>query len=128
MRQTNLFNKPRKKQAHPESDLQISCVRWFRYQYAKYARLLFSIPNGAVTSEVQRRLLVANGLVNGVSDLMLAYPSGYYHSMFVEMKVGKNKQSKYQKDFQKAVEGAGFKYVVCYTIDEFITEINEYLK
>lgn len=128
MRQTNLFNKPRKKQAHPESDLQIAAVRWFRYQYAKYAKLLFSIPNGAHTSEFQRQILTAQGMLSGASDLMLAYPSGYYHSLFIEMKHGKNKQADEQKAFQKAVEEAGFKYVVCYTLDEFMTAINEYLK
>lgn len=127
MRQANLFNKPRKKQAHHESDMQVSCVRWFRYQYPKYSKLLFSIPNGAHTSGFQRQILVAQGMVNGVADLMFAYPSGYYHSMFIEMKHGKNKQSQHQKDFQKAAGEAGFKYVICYSFDEFQQEINQYL-
>ena len=29
-----------------ESQLQIQCVRWFRYQYPKLAPLLIHIPNG----------------------------------------------------------------------------------
>ena len=33
-----------------------------------------------------------------------------------------------QKIFQQEVEKIGYKYIVCRSVDDFITEINEYIK
>jgi len=43
----------------------------------------------------------------------------------VEAKVGKNKQTDYQKDFEKRLIAAGGLYKVVYTLDEFIEFIDE---
>jgi len=112
---------------HPESDLQQSCVKWFRYQYPELKRLLFSIPNGGFT-DFQRKIKSAEGMVSGVCDLFLSYPSNGFHGMYIEMKSGKNTLSINQEEFISDASSAGYKCVVCYSFDEFEKEVNNYLQ
>ena len=67
------------------------------------------------------------GVVPGVSDLLLLYPSGKYHALCVEMKTPKGRQSEVQKAWQRAVERAGYKYALCRSLTDFITTIEKYL-
>lgn len=113
---------------HPESVLQQNCVRWFRLQYGSLARNLISIPNGAKVSMTQARIIKAEGLVSGASDLFLFYPARGFHGLAIEMKTPTGRQSDSQKLWQKAVEEQGYKYIICRSFDDFLREINDYLK
>lgn len=70
----------------------------------------------------------AEGTVSGVADLILLVPRGEYHSLCIEMKNGKGRQSENQKAWQVDAERNGNKYVVCRSIDDFIGTINVYLR
>lgn len=110
-----------------ESRLQSSCVLWFRTQYRRYANLLFSVPNGAKRSRRQGARYKAEGMVAGVSDLILLIPRGCYGSLCIEMKQKGNYQQKNQKEWQALAESVGNKYVVCKTIEEFMRAVNSYM-
>lgn len=112
---------------HGESRLQATCVKWFRLQYPKLDRLLFAVPNGGYRSRFEAAILNGEGVVSGVSDLILLIPSNRYASLCIEMKSGRNRQTDNQKAFQAAVEATGNKYVVCRTFDEFVKIIKDYL-
>ena len=113
---------------HEESNLQISCVQWFRLQYPKLRLNLFSVPNGGHRRIETAIWMQKEGAVSGVSDLIFAFPSGRYSALFIEMKIHPNKQSKAQKEFQKAIDiFPEYKYIICYTLEQFIHEINNYL-
>jgi hypothetical protein len=43
------------------------------------------------------------------------------------MKAPDGRQRDSQKEWQKAVEEQGYKYILCYGIEEFQTKIKEYL-
>jgi hypothetical protein len=103
-------------------------VNWFRYQYPQYRKLLFSVPNGGVRTPKNARVLKAEGVTAGVSDLLLLVPSGDYHGFCIEMKIGKNKQSDLQKEWQLLVTNQGYKYKVIYSVEEFRTDIKTYLE
>lgn len=111
-----------------ESKLQQTCVRWFRFHYPDYHKLLFAIPNGGKRNAVTASILKAEGVVAGVADLFLAVPSPDYHGLFIEMKYGKGKQSPEQVAFQKAVIMQGYRYEVVRSFDEFMGLVNSYLK
>lgn len=113
---------------HIESDIQIACVTWFRYQYSKFDTLLFAVPNGGPRNKVTASILKAEGVVAGVSDLILLVPRTQYHGLCIEMKTSKGTQQDTQIAFQKAVESQGYKYVLCRSVDDFRKEINNYLK
>ncbi len=127
---------------HRESDLQKSCVTWFRLQYPRLALLLFAVPNGGQRT---RRTYVKNGQVysycpegrklrqegelKGVSDLILLKPNSRYASLCIEMKTTQkgSAQSPEQEAWEKAVTEAGNKYVVCRSLDDFMDTIKAYL-
>lgn len=62
----------------------------------------------------------AEGVVSGVSDLLLLVPSRQYHGLCIEFKTDKGRQSEAQKEWQRAVELQGFCYRVVRSLDEFI--------
>ena len=113
---------------HEEDKLQQSCIRWFDYQHPKLSLLLHHSPNGGLRSKVTGAILKSEGALAGVADLFLSVPNRFYHGLYIEMKKPKGRQQESQKLFQQAVEAQGYKYALCYSLDEFITIINEYLK
>lgn len=119
--------KPRKKPKHHESELQIACVRWFNVQYPNYKGLLFSVPNAAKRGKAIAGIMKAEGLVHGVSDLILLVPNKNYLALCLETKYGKGMQSQYQKDFEVRVLNQGYNYRVYWTIEQFISIINNHL-
>lgn len=110
-----------------EHNIQVACVRWFAYQYPELQGLLFAVPNGGRRDAVTGAKLKAEGVIAGVSDLILLVPSCNHGAMMIEMKTGKGRQSEEQKRWQTIVERMNYKYVVCRSFDEFQKIINEYL-
>lgn len=125
-RQRKSAGKPRTR-SHEESELQIACVRWFRYQHPSVAPLLFAVPNGGVRNAVTASILKAEGVVAGVADLLLLVPSGGWHGLAIEMKTPTGRQSERQRAWQRAVEGQGYLYAVCRSVEGFITTVEGYL-
>lgn len=93
---------------HLESNFQIQVVRSLRAA----GFLVFSVPNGQRLDLKRAQLAKREGLLSGVSDLVIVLPRG--RVVFVEIKspTGKGRQSPTQKDFQKAVEKRGHVYMV----------------
>lgn len=112
---------------HEESNIQRWCVFWFRRQYAHLARLLFAVPNGGRRDAVTGKILKAEGVIPGVSDLILLVPAGGYHGLCIEMKTAKGRQQPSQKEWQTDVERNGYKYIVCRSVEQFIAEVRSYL-
>lgn len=112
---------------HDESRIQQSCVWWFRHQYAPLSRLLFAVPNGGRRDAVTGAILKAEGVVAGVADLILLFPSSGYHGLCIEMKTRRGQQRDTQKEWQAAVEKAGYKYIVCRSLEQFMGEVRSYL-
>ena len=104
---------------HRESDLQIRCIKWFRYQYPAYARLLYHPKNEGNGNRRQGAISKAEGVQPGVADLILHVPALnvpkgfvgaetlvkslfdttalFYTSLAVEMKTPTGTQSKEQR-------------------------------
>lgn len=114
-----------------EHDLQVACVEWFRYQYPHLHNRLFAVPNGGYRDRKTACKLKAEGVLSGVSDLILLKPNAQFHALLIEMKVTEkySHQSDEQKAWQNDLTALGeYKYVVCRTIDDFMREVNDYLK
>lgn len=122
-------------EGYTESKIQHTCVCWFRQTFPHVGDLLFAVPNGGWRGARAGAMMVYEGQVKGVADLILLYPSGGRSSLCLEMKVPKNKkgrragtQSEAQEEWQKLVETYGSTYVVCHGLIEFITAICSYLQ
>ena len=115
---------------HLESQLQRQCVAWFRMQYPKHAKLLFAVPNGGGRSRVEAAIMKAEGVVAGVSDLILLEPRGGYGCLCIEMKREdkSSRQSAIQKEWQAATEEAGNVYAIAKSFDDFVAIMNSYMR
>ena len=120
---------PRKRRPSSEEEhhLQCNCVKWFRLQYPRMKHNLFAVPNGGDRNKVVAGKLKAEGVLPGVSDLILLKRSSDYGGLLIEMKTRKGVQADSQKEWQEKISKDGYKYVVCRSLDDFMREVNEYL-
>ena len=121
---------------HKESDLQIRCVNWFRYQYPEFARLMEHPKNEGNGNRRQGAIAKAEGVTKGVADLILHVPSFpgqetnwvfYFCSLAIEMKTPTGKQSPEQKEWQRLFEAAGGLYIIVRSYDDFVAEVTRYM-
>lgn len=109
-----------------ESNLQISCVKWFKLQYPN--TIIAAIPNGGKRNAITASILKQEGVLAGMPDLMICCAKNGYNGLFIEMKFGKNKLSSNQVEIIEKLRQENYKVEVCYTFDEFVKVCNEYLK
>lgn len=115
-----------------EAQIQHSCVAWFRIKFPDKKCLLLAIPNGGARTGASGAMRKYEGALAGASDLILLHKRGGYGALLIEMKRPKVKgqsagrQSDSQQEFQSQAEKAGYKYIVCHGIEEFIRGLCEY--
>lgn len=119
--------KHRRPPSDEEHRIQTACVQWFRLQFKQLRMNLFAVPNGSKRDVIIGAKLKEEGVLAGVSDLILLYPSGEYSALCIEMKTPKGKQSQSQQLWQQHIEAYGYKYVICRSLSEFMEAINNYL-
>lgn len=113
---------------HIETELQKSCIKWFRLQYPQQAVLLFA-NNQNGKSMLEQIRLNAMGVNSGTSDLLYLSPKGLY---CIEIKRGADKllkvragtQTDKQKEFEQAVVKAGYNYELINSFDNFVELID----
>jgi len=115
------------------SRLQKACVKWFRYQHSDIKDLLFSIPNGIPLANQNIRTKIYNklkeeGLQPGVPDLFLAVGNSIYNGLFIEVKTKTDRLRKVQADMIRELENENYKCIIVRSLDEFIEQINEYMR
>ena len=113
--------------ANQEHRLQTACVTWFNLQYPSLRGLLFSIPNGAYTGARQGAKLKREGVVSGVSDLILLKSNFKHHGLCIEMKYGNNRPTDRQQEWGSQVALHGFLYRVIRDVDSFQKLVNDYI-
>lgn len=93
---------------HAESNFQQMAVRMLRAN----GFYCFSVPNGTQLKPTQSRIAKAEGMLAGVSDVIILLPGG--RTVFVEFKNpnGKGRQSPAQRDFEENVLAFGFEYLL----------------
>lgn len=122
-----------------EHDEQAAVISWARMQECVYPelKLLFCVPNGAALTwredkkgnrySPQAARLKAEGLRPGVPDLCLPVARQGYHSLYIELKAGRNRPTQEQIAFLDALACQGHLALVCYGAEQAIEAIKEYL-
>ena len=92
---------------------------------------LLHIPIVHIPNEGKRSLSYAArmkrmGLRSGFPDLFVPLARGGYHGLFIEMKYGKNKTTKDQKEWLATLSAEGYACAVCYSAAEAIKIIESY--
>lgn len=125
---SNPYNK--KRRGAPEMKIQAECIKLAWNDFPETRNLLFHVANemdggGDGMLGARRR---AEGIVRGVSDLILMIARGGYHGLCIEMKREDGYQSKYQKAWEEAVKAQGYRYEVCRSAVDFRALLTEYLE
>ena len=121
------------KQAAPtETQEQAALLQWWRaggrrsLGLPRHA-LLFAIPNGANKSPAMAARFQREGLLAGIPDLCLAWPSGDRHGLFIEMKRRRGgRVSEAQTAAMAALEAAGYACAVCRGWNEAVAALEAY--
>jgi len=117
---------------------QVAVFEWAALMSNRYPalQLLFAIPNAGKRSYGAAAWMKQEGLKRGVPDLFLptigdefGEYEDYYHAngLFIEMKYGKNKPTEEQLWWIEALREEGYWAEACYSADEAIAVIKEYL-
>ena len=86
----------------------------------------FHIPNGGSRNAREARNLKLQGVKPGVPDLFVPLARSGFHGLFIEMKYGKNKTTKEQKEWLERLSAEGYACAVCYGAAEAIKTIESY--
>ena len=115
-----------------ESQAQKLLIKWSQQPSVreKYPCLsmLHHIPNGGKRDAIEGKHLKEMGVKAGVPDLHLPVPMRGYHSLYIEMKVGRNKTSPVQEWWIEHLREMGNKVVVCYGYEAAAAELLKYLE
>ncbi|MEG1863636.1 MAG: VRR-NUC domain-containing protein [Oscillospiraceae bacterium] len=113
-----------------ESVEQISLFSWAIYAAGTMPELelLHHIPNGGKRDITTAKRLKAEGVKAGVPDISLPVPSGRYHGLYIELKVGKNKTTDNQNGWIDKLQQQGYCVAVCYGWEAASKIITQYLK
>ena len=112
-----------------EHDEQVALIAWVQYAKKRVPELdlLYAIPNGGMRDKAVAAKLKAEGVMAGVPDLHLPVARGEYHSLYIEMKFGKNILTDKQAELKPKLEKQGNAVVVCYSFEQAVETLNEYL-
>ena len=119
----------RKKSRHIESQIQQSCVKWFRLQFPEIGLLLFAVPNGGARNKREAKPPEGFNSIMSATPAVTPSPFNIPASLCIEFKTEEkgSTQRETQKQWQKAAEAAGNKYVICRSFDDFRKEVISYL-
>lgn len=119
-----------KKRSNEESRSQCNVVTWWRSACAGFGvaeMLLFAIKNEGWRSPILGKIYKREGLRAGVSDLFLSVPRGQYSGCYIEMKAANGVVSEAQKRFIIEATKAGYAAYACYSYDDAVRLITNYL-
>ncbi len=101
-----------------EDQLQAEIFQWHWNNKPNERGLLFHCQQKA-RNKIEGNRFKAMGVMPGVSDLIYLRPGG--KPLFIELKIDTGTQSDVQKAWQKAIEAAGYEYVICRSLTHFLT-------
>ena len=108
-----------------ERQAQAALFEWIEWQKKVWLELdlVYAIPNGQMRKGQPKE----PGMMPGVPDIFVAYPSRGYHGGYIEMKVPGGRISKAQGKWMQALKHVGYYVAVCWGWEEARDAISWYL-
>lgn len=116
--------------SQPEMKLQAECFRTAWNDFPITRKLLFHVENElnfAGNNSIRGAIRRSEGIVKGVSDLILLIPRRDWHGLMIELKTEDGRQSLAQKEWQSLVEAHGYRYEIIRNLDDFRALLWDYL-
>ena len=115
-----------------ETKDQMHYVTWMR---AFHPDVIFTISPAAfkfagtpLQRQIQGKRMKAMGYQVGTPDIMVFYPIGLYHGLFIELKYGKGKLSDEQRELLLRLSTLGYSCWTCLGYKEAVEVTTRYLK
>ena len=108
-----------------EDSLQIATATFLRSQYPNI--LAFHTPNGGLRSKAVAAKLKKQGVIPGVPDWLIIKGNTNFCGLAIEFKVKGGSITAHQKERQAYFKANGWAVFVCWSLDEFIDTVNDYL-
>lgn len=93
---------------HDEANFQVGVVRFLRSQ----GHYVFAVPNGGSRNLREAVNLKAQGVMAGVSDLIVLLPNKKVYFIEIKNPNGKGRQSPAQREFEDNVRAHGHEYLI----------------
>lgn len=90
--------------------------------------MLFAVPLQAARSPQNGARMKAEMARAGTPDLLLLVPRGRYHGAAIEMKRPGGKVSPEQREFLERLTEYGYATFVCFSFDDAVKVITQYLR
>lgn len=117
---------PRRAPPKTESSEQIRFVGRVRHFYPDV--VIFAVPNGGGRSPMEATKLKEEGVLAGVSDLVVLEARDGYFGLFIEMKRTKGGTVSPEQDaFMKKARARGYKAIVAEGCDEAWRQLESYM-
>ncbi len=113
---------------YTESNEQIAAMDWLRAQHPKIALHTLHIGNERKSTYYAGYIMKRMGVLKGASDLFMAWPSGLFHGLFIEVKSKIGRPTTEQKAFIRRMRDVGYMAEVCYGAEEVINTMKLYLQ
>lgn len=110
-----------------ESEHQIAFAKAMQVKYPHFDKLWWHTPNGGYRDAREGAKFKRMGTKAGVPDISLMFPSKSLHGLFIELKRGANKLTKSQEVMIKHLREAGYRVEICYSWEEAIKAVDDYL-
>lgn len=117
-----LYQRPKRKRAHPEQDFQKGVVELLPRMLAGNA-MFFHIPNGGKRNAREAAKFKAMGVRAGVPDIVILADGRAY---FMELKAGRGALTQSQREFHAALGRAGCPTAVVRDADDLIAALKEW--
>lgn len=115
---------PKKNQ--PERAERLAFMEWASL-YPNIRKYLIAVENGGSRHPLEAYNLKKCGVIAGPLDYFFMLPSGFFHGMWIEFKIKPNKLTKYQEQFIKTAQDAGYHCVVAWNWEEAVKHVEAYL-
>lgn len=106
---------------HLEDALQMQVCEYLLYQHRELS--WFAVPNGGKRNAREAARLKKMGVRAGVADLIFSWPNG---KGAIELKIGKNNQTAFQKNFEQQWIYNGGQYAVCRDFNSVINTLRSW--
>lgn len=123
----SLAKNPELLKGRQEHYLQVAIFDWLQRVHPDVYDRTHATPNGGKRAKKTAFDMKAEGQKKGYPDLSIDMACGGYHGFRMEVKCGSNKPTPEQLEWKERLEGEGYKFVVVWSLDEAIKEVNEYI-
>jgi hypothetical protein len=113
-----------------EQKFQLECSKWLKkFLYiSNESQLYYHVPNERKATMAQMSRLKAQGVLSGVSDVVLPLRSGEFSGIYCELKKAGGSPSPEQKAFLNGVAAEGYLAVVINDLETFKKVFSYYIE